>query len=229
MKKPLLIGGVLAVLMIGVLAAFGMQSRGEETPQPAAVPPVSPQAVASLPALIIGDAKAPVTLIEYGDYQCSSCTKFHKGAYPQLKERYIDTGKLKIEYRPFPVIGPDSPRAAVAAVCAAEQEKFPAFNDVLYGYVDREYFSAGRNGYGAGVYSDARLGELARRARLDEGAFSTCLAAERTAANVPQFIARGQAERVAGTPTFVLSGQKIVGPQPFAVFATLIDAELARQ
>lgn len=235
MKRAYLAAAGAAVLIAGgLLAAFVWLPAPEPKGAPTASSPEGQTGAqtgaqtAALPSLIIGRADAPVTLVEYGDYQCSSCSKFHKQAYPDLKRDYIDTGKLKIEYRPYPVIGPDSPRAASAAFCSSDQGKFEAFNDTLYRYVEKEYFARGRNGYGAGVYTPDRLSALARQAGLDGAAFDACLASGRGDALTPALVARGEADGVAGTPTFILSGQKIVGPQPAAIFAALIDAELRR-
>src|SRR3990167_3005650 len=82
---------------------------------------------------VLGDQNAPVTIIEYGDYQCPFCGKFFKETEPTLRENYIKTGKVKFVYRDFAFLGQESLWAANAAQCAGEQGKFWEYHDYLYG------------------------------------------------------------------------------------------------
>jgi protein-disulfide isomerase len=82
--------------------------------------------------VILGDTKAPVTVIEYGDYQCPFCARFFTDVEPLLREQYIKTGKVRMIFRNYPFLGNESIAAAEAAECAKDQGKFWDFHDALY-------------------------------------------------------------------------------------------------
>jgi|SRR3989344_403375 len=82
--------------------------------------------------VILGDPKAPVTLIEYGDYQCPFCSRFFKDTEPLIRKNYIETGKVKMVFRNFQFLGSESVNAAQAAECAKDQGKFWVYHDALY-------------------------------------------------------------------------------------------------
>ena len=88
---------------------------------------------------VLGDAGAPVTIIEFGDYQCPSCRLFWVDVEPRLKKDYIDTGKVKLVFRDFPIVEnhPEAIVAAMAAQCAAEQGKYWQYHDKLFREQDR--------------------------------------------------------------------------------------------
>jgi len=83
---------------------------------------------------VLGDPNAPVTIIEFSDFQCSFCARFHSQTLPQIKSQYIDTGKVKLIYRDFPLhsIHPDAQKAAEAAECAGDQGKYYEYHDLLF-------------------------------------------------------------------------------------------------
>jgi len=95
---------------------------------------------------ILGDSNAPITILEWGDYQCTFCYKFHQNTLNIILEEYIKTGKVKLVFKDFPLNGPDSIIAAEAAYCADDQEKYWQYHDELYknwggertGWVTRE-------------------------------------------------------------------------------------------
>lgn len=80
----------------------------------------------------LGAANAPVTLIEYGDYQCPFCARYFEQVEPVLRAQYIDTGKVKMVFRNFAFLGPESVASAEAAACAAAQGKFWEYHEALY-------------------------------------------------------------------------------------------------
>ena len=81
---------------------------------------------------VLGNANAPVTIIEYGDYQCPFCTRYFSQIQPVIKSQYIDTGKAKMVFRDFSFLGPESTAAANAAQCAEDQGKLWSYHDALY-------------------------------------------------------------------------------------------------
>ncbi len=81
---------------------------------------------------IMGNANAPITILEWGDYQCTFCYKFHQNTLDEINENYIKTGKVKLVFKDFPLNGPDSLLAAEATYCAQDQGKYWKFHDELY-------------------------------------------------------------------------------------------------
>jgi protein-disulfide isomerase len=181
--------------------------------------PEPPAAVRIIPApaLIIGDPNAKVTLVEYGDFHCSSCGEFFQRVEPQIRKNYVNGGKVRIEYRVYPWVSADSVRAGVAAYCAGDQGKFAPFHDELYRSQGAE---------DAMVFIPDRLKKMAGQLGLDAAAFNACYDSGRYAAKVNNGVAEAQAMGVTATPTFFIGGKRVVGAQSYATFKVLIDAQL---
>ena len=176
---------------------------------------------------VLGDPSARVTIVEYGDYKCPFCTRFFVQTRPMLQERYIDTGKVKLVWRDFPNIDAESEPAAAAAWCAGQQGRFWAYHDALYTSVWNTSYGQGVNVEGRAAY-EGHYFELARQVGgIDVDTFRTCLGSGAGLDAVRSGRDLGASQGVQGTPTFFIDGQKVVGAQPFEVFAQLIDQELA--
>ncbi len=168
-------------------------------------------------APVLGDPNAPVTIVEYGDFQCPSCGAFFGSVEPELKRRYIDTGRAKLVFKNFPWIGPESKRAAEAAACAGAQGKFWEYHDALY---------ANQHGENTGFLSPQTLKTFAARLGLDAGAFGACFDSGAYRGAVDADFNEVRRLGLTGTPTFLINGQRVVGAQSFPVFAGVIDAKL---
>ncbi len=189
----------LAVVWIGV---FGSTETGvREQPPP-----------------VLGDAAAPVTMVEYGDFQCPSCGAFFRSIEPQLRAEYIDTGRVRLEWHDFAWIGPESRDAANAARCAADQGRFWEYHDLLYRN------QAGEN---TGTFSKDRLKLLGVSAGLETAPFERCVDDGTFAGTVAADTAEVRSLGLRGTPTFIIGGQQIVGAQPIETFRAALDAALA--
>lgn len=176
----------------------------------------------SIPASgrILGQADAPVKVIEYGDYQCPACGIFARMMEPQLVQDYVATGKISFEYRDWAFIGPDSTRAAEAAFCAQDQGKFWQFHDTLF---------QNQRGENRGDYSDARLKEMARQMGLDMDAFNACYDGGKYEDAVKASYQEGQNLGINGTPTFVINGQVLKGwDGSYAALKAAIDQALGQ-
>ena len=160
----------------------------------------------------LGPADAPVTMIEFSDYTCPYCRKFHEETFPALWEAYPD--QLRFVYRDYPILSAESDAAAEAAECADEQGAFWAYHDALF----RAQFGLGQDAYL--VY--------AQILELDTARFSACVEARRYQAEVEADARDAAGWGVNGTPTFFINGIRLVGAQPFSEFALVIDAELGR-
>lgn len=156
-----------------------------------------------------GRENAPITVVEFSDFQCSFCRKFWKETLPRIEAEYIDTGKARFIYRHLVVLGPFSERAAGAAECAREQGKF-------WPYHDRLFEKAGRL-----AFTDARLME---ELGLNRGAMDACIASGRHADRILRESALARRLGASGTPAFLVNGALLIGAHPFETFKRILDA-----
>lgn len=176
---------------------------------------------------VLGSATAPVTVIEYGDFKCPFCTRFHVQTESQLRSRYVDTGLIRFVWRDFPNIDTESRIVAEAGRCAQAQGAFWQFHDAAYEFIWNTYYGQGVNVEGRPAYS-GHLDELARQASLNVEQFRSCRDHGTYQDAVNQELQSGQSRGVRGTPTFFVGDQRVVGAQPFEVFSQLIDSQLPR-
>ncbi len=167
----------------------------------------------------LGNKDAKVTVIEYADYQCPFCEKFYTEVYPQLKSKYIDTGKIKFIYQDFAFLGADSNTAAEATHCAADQNKFWQYHDYLFTHQGQE------NGGWATLDHQK---QFAAAVGLNAGQFNQCMTSGKYKDQVAKETAAGKSYGVTGTPSVFVNGVIIVGAQPLANFTQAIDAALAK-
>ena len=170
-----------------------------------------------------GKSDAPLTLIEFSDFQCPFCAQFYKNVLPQLDKKYIQTGKLKFVYRDFPIasLHKDAFNAAGAANCAGEQGKFWAMHDLLFENIK--------------ALGEDHLNQYAGQLGLNMKKFSGCLDSQETADEISKDLLDGQRAGVGGTPGFFLGrttadgtieGLPIKGARSFAFFEQIIGAML---
>ncbi len=160
----------------------------------------------------IGPDDAPVTIIEFSDYQCPYCQQWYSQVYPQLMAAY--PGKIKFVYRdnPLPMHAEAQP-AAEAAECAGEQSAYYKFHDALF---------SGQYDLGRAAY-DQYAAELG----LDTAAFAACLDTHRFKSEVEADARDAALAGLNSTPSFVVNGRVLIGALPFADFKAVIDEELA--
>jgi protein-disulfide isomerase len=161
-----------------------------------------------------GPADAPITLVEFSDYQCPFCARSQE-TVERVLEKYGD--RVRHVFMDFPIerIHPQAKPAAIAGRCAADQDKFHAYHARLFENMrelTRENFE-----------------KWAKELDLDAAAFSTCLDSGKHAPLIEATLAAGQEAGVTGTPAFFVNGVMISGAQPFEVFEELIDEELERR
>ena len=188
---------------------------------PSAPTPQAPPAVKANVAAgryVMGDGKATVEIVEFGDYQCPFCKRFFDQTEQQLIDTYVKTGKVKFSVRHFPLgFHQNAQKASEAAECAGKQGKFWEMHNALYQ-------NSQADGTGLNV---ADLKKYASDLRLDTAKFNSCLDEGETAALVQQDSREGQAAGVSGTPSFYVNGQQIVGAQPFSSFQQAIEVALS--
>lgn len=216
---------VLLVAIVGAVALVMRPSEPQLVSSVSSVPTSSfakPLALvgAATPApatLILGDANAPVTLVEYGDFQCPICGRFFRQIEPRITEEYINKGIVKLEFRVFPYIGSESVLAGQAAYCANEQGAFSAYHDGLFA------MQAGEN---SGVFNPGALKNLAGSIGLQREQFDLCLDTSKYKSVVEAGLTEAKNRGVTSTPTIFIGDRKVVGAQPFTTYKTLIDEQL---
>jgi protein-disulfide isomerase len=192
--------------------------------QTARAAPTGPVRATIADAPFLGRADAPVTIVEFSDYQCPFCQRFFATTLPALKAEYIATGKVRYVFRDYPIdqIHPHARKAAEAAHCAGDQGRFWEMHDVLF--------------QNSTALAGPRLVDHARAVGLDTATFSECVSSGRHAARVEQGARDAAAAGVQGTPGFVIGktttgdvieGTPVRGAQPFDTFRQIIDQALA--
>ncbi len=137
---------------------------------------------------------------------------------PQIVRDYVDTGKATLVYKHTAFLGPESSWAAIAAECAADQNRFWDFHNLLF---------SRQSGENQGAFNKDKLLGFATELKLDLARFEPCLSNEETQARVQADTQEGRQAGVTGTPTFFINGQKIAGAQPYEQFRAVIEPLLA--
>lgn len=162
---------------------------------------------------VVGKTDAPVTIVEYASFTCSHCANFHTGTYPALKAKYIDTGKVKLVFREFP-LDPLSTAASMMARCAPEQRYFP-IADVLF-KTQQQW-----------AMSDKPLDELiaiARQAGFTQESFEACLKDQKVYDALNEVKKRGaETFGVNSTPTFFVNGEMKRGNMTIEEFDKVLE------
>lgn len=220
-KTNLIIGGLVLALLLSVFTGgFGFGSSGGAVIVDSGSQPSAPARldVSVDDDAVKGDPDAPVTIIEFSDYECPFCARFYTQTLPSIQEEYIDTGKAKLVYRDLPLpFHANAGPAAEAAECVRAQGG------------DDAYFEMHDAMFESGDLSESSLVSLASGLGYD---IQSCLDDETFKDEVQADYRDAQAAGASGTPTFFIGNDddgyiKLVGAQPFAVFQQAIEAELA--
>ena len=164
-----------------------------------------------------GDPNAPVTIVEFSDFECPYCGKYIKESYPQIIANYVETGKVKYMFRDFPLVQlhPHAAGAANAAECIRDQggdDMFFDYHDVLF-----------QNQKALDVDS---LKQYAADFDIDQAEFASCVDNNKFADEINKDFSDGQALGVGGTPGFFINGKPLIGAQPYAAFEAAIEEAL---
>lgn len=165
--------------------------------------------------------QSPLKIIIYTDFECGACGKLHSEVEPELRQRYVASGKAQIEIRLVGAMDIDSMRAAEAALCAGDQGKFSEYTDALFHAYGEEEDTA--------VFSLEALTELAAALDLDEAAFTSCLNSEAKKAEVEENINMAQADGVGTLPAVVVGDFKIEGRKSLDTYIQAIETVLTTQ
>jgi protein-disulfide isomerase len=203
---PILIG----VLVGGVLSEFVIDSNDSKK--------LTFSKLVENGSPIMGNINAPITILEWGDYQCTFCYKFHQNTLDIINEDFIKTGKVKIIFKDFPLNGFDSKLAAEASYCAEDQEEYWKYHDELY-----KNWGGERTGW----ITRESLTKFAETVDLDIEKFNKCLDDHKYENKVDLLYAFGKEIGIDATPSFlVFNDEKIIkirGNQPLEVFLKTFD------
>jgi len=173
---------------------------------------------------ILGDPDAPITLVEFGDYQCHYCNVFFESIEKDIMKNYVKTGKVKIIFKDYNIIGPDSINASHGAHCANEQELFWEYHDILY-----SNWTGENNGWA----SLSNLTVFAEEIDADMDNWTECMNEKKHSKIIMDSNNDAKSLELTGTPAFFIinsNGEvsKIFGAQPFKIFQKIFDAELEK-
>ena len=175
---------------------------------------------------ILGNLDAPITILDFSDFQCPNCGRYVKNTEPILNETYIQTGKASLVYKYFPVVGFDSMNPALAGQCAQEQGKFWQFHQLVF---------ANQKPIDSGWVSKDNLKNFASQiSGLDLQKFSECLDSERYKDHINKDLEMGKKFQLRATPSFIIVNNDgtdpeiLTGAHPFTSFAAIIDNKLEK-
>lgn len=200
---------------------------GPETAATVVAGPSLPSSV-TVDGTTLGNADAPILVVEYGDYQCPFCTRFARQDMSKLVEEYIDAGYIRFQFHQLPIVGANSDgsldqegesfRAAEAAMCAADQGYYWPYHDALY---------ANSLGEFRGSFTPERLKRIAEQTPgIDVPAFSACLDNRTHQQTVVELADAAAAAGITQTPTFVVNGRPVVGPD-YDELKVIIEEQIA--
>lgn len=199
----------------------GQQVAGQQTdPQGSQQPSAEEitdevwQTLLDKPAAVKGENDAPVTMVEFTDYQCPYCARFFSDTYPQVLKDYVETGEVRYLVRDFPLpIHPNAPAAAMAARCAGDQGQYWEMHDKLFEKQDE---------WSSGKTTDLFQG-YASELGLNEGEFTSCLTDEKYKQEVDADSQLARQVGINGTPGFVINGEVLIGAQPYSAFQQVFE------
>ena len=214
-KKGLIIGVVVVAIVIGIAASYSSPSETVNLDMGRTHGTIS----TAMGSPILGDPSAPITIVEFGDYQCEQCYAWFHETKPAIVRDYIDTGKANLVFVDLAFLGKDSIPASMATYCAEDQEMYWEYHDLLYN---------SQESVDGGWANSERLQAFAFSLDLDMELFESCLDSGKYSKRVQYNIQQAKENGVRGTPGFFIVGpdgqQKIGGAQPFSVFKNVLDS-----
>ena len=223
-----------AIASIAIIIAFlgfdGISNEAElvieptPTIQESGPPKITMETFLANASPILGNPNAPVTLVEFGDYQCYFCNVFFHSTEDDILKNYVETGRVKMIFKDFNIIGPDSISASHGAHCANDQGLFWEYHDILY-----SNWTGENNGWA----SSENLVKFAQEINLDMDEWSECITNRSHSQTILASNEDAKTLGITGTPAFFVIGPddkftRISGAQPFEVFANIFEIELKK-
>jgi protein-disulfide isomerase/predicted nucleic acid-binding Zn ribbon protein len=226
-RMMMMIGGAIALAVIVVGALIFLNRPDDEGDASDVALTIPPPRDASIPqdGRALGNPDAPLTIVEYADFQCPACGTFATTVEDQLIQDYIATGEVRLVYHDFPFLddrsdSKESDAASEAAFCAQDQGQFWAYHDMLF------YNQEGEN---RGAFARDRLIEMARNVEgINVDQFTTCIDGDEYEDDVQALYQETIDAGVRSTPTFMMNGQAISGTN-YPALQEAIEAALGNQ
>ena len=201
--------GIIAVVALGLVALFIVAGQVRE--------PSVDHNYTEKYGTVLGSETAPVLVVEFGDFQCSHCRNFYATTESQLISTYVESGQVLFEFRPLDFLGPESALSAEASLCAADQNFFWEYHDLVF-----TNYSTGNTG----GYSESNLLEFANVLEMDQTVFNDCLSSGDKSDLLAQIRLDASSIGVTGTPSFLVNGKLMSGNIPFESLSAEIEAAL---
>jgi protein-disulfide isomerase len=218
MNKKGVIFGMLVISIIAVIAT-SMSSSSNETFD-VDMTRTHGSISTAMGSPILGNPLAPITIVEFGDYQCHQCYNWFHDTKPMITRDYIETGKANLVFVDFAFLGKDSPKAAQATYCADDQNMYWEYHNSLYTFQESKIDNGWAN--------SERLKSFAFNLNLDMSLFDECLDSEKYSKRVQYNSQQAKDNGVRGTPGFFIVGpdgqEQLGGAQPFSVFKRILDS-----
>ena len=217
-KKGIIIVVIVAVIAIGTAASYSSSSTEYANLDMSRTHGTVSTAM-GYP--ILGDPDAPITIVEFGDYQCHACYNWFHTHKPAIYENYIATGKANLVFVDLAFLGRDSPTASQASYCAEDQGMYWEYHDLLY--------NSQESRIDGGWANSERLKAFAFSLELDMDLFESCLDSGKYSKRVQYNISEAKKHGARATPTFVIVGpdnqqEQFQGGQPYSTFKQIMDS-----
>ncbi len=213
-------------LILGMLISNGALTQNSQTAQTEPTDQVDPSKLETVSVsedndASVGDTEAPVTIVEFSDFQCPYCESFYTNSLPSIMSNYVEKGIVRIVFRDFPL--PSHPQASLASQAAECVRAYTTEADI-----DAEYFKMHdllfetQSKWSLASDAEAQIVALAKDdLNVD---IQTCIDTEEMKAEVDADYVAGKSYGISGTPSFFINGKKLVGAWPYAVFEKVIEA-----
>jgi len=215
-KKGTILGIVVISVIVGLAALSSSPSETYDLDMTRTHGDIS----TAMGSPVLGNPLAPITIVEFGDYQCHQCYNWFHNTKPMIMRDYIETGKANLVFVDFAFLGKDSPKASQATYCADDQGKYWEYHNSLYTSQESKIDSGWAN--------SERLKAFAFNLDLDMALFNECLDSEKYSKRIQYNSQQARDNGVRGTPGFFIVGpddqKQIAGAQPFSVFQRIMDS-----
>ncbi|MGH1566546.1 MAG: DsbA family protein [Nitrosopumilus sp.] len=216
LNKLVIVGVVVVAIIAGIVTSISSSSETVNLDMGRTHGTIS----TTMGSPILGDPSAPVTIVEFGDYQCHQCYNWFHNTKPAIVSTYIETGKANLVFVDLAFLGRDSPKAAQASYCAEDQEMYWQYHDILYNSQEPKI--------DGGWANTERLKAFAFNLGLDMELFESCLDSGKYSKRIQYNIQQARDHGVRGTPGFFIVGpdgqEQLGGAQPFSVFKQVLDS-----
>ena len=216
-KKGVIVGAIVAIIAIGIITSYS--SSSSETMN-LDMGRTHGDVSTAMGSPILGNPSAPITIVEFGDYQCESCYHWFHTQKPAIYENYIATGKANLVFVDLSFLGRDSQIAAQASYCAEDQEMYWEYHDLLYNSQESQVDNGWEN--------SERLKAFAFSLGFDMDLFESCLDSNKYSKRVQYNVSEAKKHGARATPTFIIVGpdnqqEQFQGGQPYSTFKKIMD------